>query len=434
MSYGTANEGEVPPTKRRSDLQTQRTHTSCSDSFTVSLGLVIEYFCVCVIQTFSMESPGTELSSVGLHITTKAQVTAWASDLENLGELHNEFSADPRHLSSETSERAIETFPHLELVTAPSSPGEFTPVAAVKHDWWIPLAAMCVWFVSSITISLLNKELFGLLNIHIPCFVTGFHNFTMTVILFIIRHSVPNAPEFPSMHWATFFRYYFPIALLSSVDILATNSSFQFVSIGTITVIKSSLCVVTYCAGMAFGVERFEWSLFVCSLWILFSISLTVPKMEVHSVVGIVLLIVAVISSAIRWVWTQLRMQAALCPSPITPLQMMYVTVPANTVLLFTFGLFTEVPEFASKPARLIRHRHNFSVAVPQRRRGLNPQPDRLRRLRGLLRCDVGICLRATYLIIVSDHRWRAERSPDNFHVDAYLSGAHRSLPCDWHL
>ncbi|KAH0474550.1 MAG: uncharacterized protein KVP18_003114 [Porospora cf. gigantea A] len=300
-----------------------------------------------------MDSPGTELSSVGLHITTKAQVTAWASDLENLGELHNELSADPRHLSSETSERAIETFPHLELVTAPSSPGDFTLVAASKQNWWIPLAAMCVWFVSSITISLLNKELFGLLSIHIPCFVTGFHNFTMTVILFIIRHSVPNAPEFPSMHWATFFRYYFPIALLSSVDILATNSSFQFVSIGTITVIKSSLCVVTYCAGMAFGVERFEWSLFVCSLWILFSISLTVPKMEVHSVVGIVLLIVAVISSAIRWVWTQLRMQAALCPSPITPLQMMYVTVPANTVLLFTFGLFTEVPEFANTISRL---------------------------------------------------------------------------------
>eukprot|EP00923_Selenidium_pygospionis_P010349 GHVN01017986.1.p1 GENE.GHVN01017986.1~~GHVN01017986.1.p1 ORF type:complete len:286 (+),score=39.97 GHVN01017986.1:248-1105(+) len=118
------------------------------------------------------------------------------------------------------------------------------------------------------------------------------------------------------------------------------------VSIAVITVMKSAICAVTYVICVAFGLEQFNLSLLAVVVGIIGSISLTVPAMEIESNWGIVVLVIAVISGALRWVIVHSQLHHTHLS--YGAVQLSLLTQPVATVFIAFPAVLIDVPKIGA--------------------------------------------------------------------------------------
>eukprot|EP01069_Polyplicarium_translucidae_P001446 Polyplicarium_translucidae@DN1664_c0_g1_i1.p1 len=191
------------------------------------------------------------------------------------------------------------------------------------------------WYISSISITACNKYLFDSLDFAYPVLVTFIHFAFMSILLRMGFSSLSFFPDLPFVEVGHYLRFVLPIALCSAGEIALTNLSYTMVSISVITVLKSSLVVVTYLFAIVLGLEKFCLRLMGVVMFIVASISVTVPGMEIDNALGLVLLGVAVLCAACRWVFVHHQLQH----DQYLPVQLMLLTQPLATIFLAPFAV-----------------------------------------------------------------------------------------------
>lgn len=203
------------------------------------------------------------------------------------------------------------------------------------------------WYTISLSLTAVNKYLFDILNLNFPVTVTFIHFAFVSLLLrigFAYCMCFPNMPQIDLRGYVTFI---IPIGLLTATDIALTNISYTMVSISVITVMKSSICAVTYFLCILFGLETFSYMLTGIVLMIVVSISATVPSMEIHDYWGPALLAVAVLGASLRWVIVHHQLQR----SNYRPMELMVLTQPIATVFMAIPTVAIELPRLAGQHA-----------------------------------------------------------------------------------
>eukprot|EP00923_Selenidium_pygospionis_P010348 GHVN01017985.1.p1 GENE.GHVN01017985.1~~GHVN01017985.1.p1 ORF type:complete len:382 (+),score=44.04 GHVN01017985.1:254-1399(+) len=206
--------------------------------------------------------------------------------------------------------------------------------------------SIALWYSVSITLTALNKVLFSTLNVQFPILITFTH---FAFVSLLLRMGVACSNSFyglPTIQWGAFLKTILPIGFLTAVDIALTNIAYRMVSIAVITVMKSAICAVTYVICVAFGLEQFNLSLLAVVVGIIGSISLTVPAMEIESNWGIVVLVIAVISGALRWVIVHSQLHHTHLS--YGAVQLSLLTQPVATVFIAFPAVLIDVPKIGA--------------------------------------------------------------------------------------
>ncbi|CEM00969.1 unnamed protein product [Vitrella brassicaformis CCMP3155] len=190
--------------------------------------------------------------------------------------------------------------------------------------------AVLSWYAASLSLTFLMKYILDTLGFQYPILVTFIHFGFMSLLLRSSFAFLSWFPDFPAISGTMYLRFIVPIALCTAADISLSNESYSMVSVSVMTVIKSSIVVVTYLLGLAFGLEVFRCLTLLLVGLIMGAISLTVRDMEVHNSLGVVFLLGAVVASAIRWVIIHHMLQTR----HLQPLQLLILTQPAATFCL----------------------------------------------------------------------------------------------------
>ncbi|KAF4695452.1 hypothetical protein FOZ60_004528 [Perkinsus olseni] len=201
--------------------------------------------------------------------------------------------------------------------------------------------AILGWYVTSMSITALNKYLFSNLGVKFPLIVTFIHFSTTSIVLYLLFALWPSKFERPVISTKEYMRAIVPIAVCAASDIGLSNLSYSRISITAMTVVKSSAVVVTYLVGLLFGIEKFRWPIMACALTIMIAISSSVPGMQVDDWLGILFVALAVLCTAFRWVLVQTQ-----C-TQFSAVQLMYLTQPISALALLPLAIILDASHLA---------------------------------------------------------------------------------------
>eukprot|EP00922_Rhytidocystis_sp_ex-Travisia-forbesii_P016762 GHVS01025047.1.p1 GENE.GHVS01025047.1~~GHVS01025047.1.p1 ORF type:complete len:252 (+),score=36.00 GHVS01025047.1:189-944(+) len=118
------------------------------------------------------------------------------------------------------------------------------------------VGAVLWWYFTSITMTFVNKYLFGLHTLHFnyQLLVTFAHFGFMSILLLMGFYSSRWFPPMPHITISRYCRFIVPISFFTAVDVALGNEAYSLVGVSTMTVIKSSVVVFTYLLSVLSGV------------------------------------------------------------------------------------------------------------------------------------------------------------------------------------
>ena len=188
----------------------------------------------------------------------------------------------------------------------------------------------------SLSLTGLNKFMFGVLDLKIPLLAT-LANFSL-VTLFLRRLYAFNGRRRPTISAAEYWKFLVPIALFTALDVGLSNLSYSLVSISAMTVIKSTNIVVTYAVSVAFGLEVFRWRVFSACLLVLGGVCVaTAQGMEIKRFRGVIFLVGAVFSLSMRWVLVHRLTR------DFEALDLVFLTLPISAIFILPVAFYVEL-------------------------------------------------------------------------------------------
>ena len=175
-----------------------------------------------------------------------------------------------------------------------------------------------IWFTASIFIAFANKRLLSGLDFHFPFFLTFTTNMGVAAITWCVtRIAIFGQPPVPQR---TYRRVVIPMALATTLDIGFSNWSLIMLSVSFHVIIKGTAPLFVMLCGMALRVERpsrrmpLAVALIVSGLSLVACDRLSLPDRPL----GILLGIISVTFTGLRWALTQLLVSGSL-QSPNEP-------------------------------------------------------------------------------------------------------------------
>ncbi|SOV79268.1 triose or hexose phosphate/phosphate translocator, putative [Plasmodium sp. gorilla clade G3] len=107
-----------------------------------------------------------------------------------------------------------------------------------------------------------------------------------------------------------YIKYIISISALLGLSVVTGNSAYSYLEIPIISVIKSSSLIVIYFLSIRFGLKEFKLSLLCSILTILTGVIMSITSLKIDSLFGIFLLIISVISSSFKWVFTNVLLRS----------------------------------------------------------------------------------------------------------------------------
>jgi len=195
------------------------------------------------------------------------------------------------------------------------------------------------WYCSSIALTMFNKIIWTQmpnarnLTASLIALQSVVMSFVILVLAFLGRVDLSFA-TFRNIAFA-----FLPMATLASMDIACTNSAYSYITVSMVVVIKSAIPCLTYICGALVGLNTICCKKITSLLWIILTVSFTLKEMEVDSskYEGIILTVLAVIASAIRWTLTQVFIKPnSKCrfrsnqgiPDVLSPIQLISIQQP----------------------------------------------------------------------------------------------------------
>ena len=171
------------------------------------------------------------------------------------------------------------------------------------------LFCLTVWFTASIFIAFSSKHLLSNVHFHYPFFLAFCTNSGVGIISFFVTR-VPALRQ-PSIPRRTFLRNVVPLAAATTLDIGFSNWSLMFLAVSMHTILKGSAPLFVLICGLLLRVESPSWRtpfaivLIVGGLSLVVCDRLTLPDRPL----GLLLGIVSVSFTGLRWALTQLLMR-----------------------------------------------------------------------------------------------------------------------------
>ncbi|KEG04084.1 hypothetical protein YYE_00986 [Plasmodium vinckei vinckei] len=130
-----------------------------------------------------------------------------------------------------------------------------------------------------------------------------------------------------------YIRYIVLISALLGLSSITGNSSYSYLEIPAISVIKSSSLVLIYCLSIKYGLKKFKCSLLISILTILMGVIMSITTLKIDSLFGVFLLIIYVISASYKWVFTDMllkstSMKAHVILLHIYQISMLIIAIP----------------------------------------------------------------------------------------------------------
>jgi solute carrier family 35 protein C2 len=171
---------------------------------------------------------------------------------------------------------------------------------------------LMVWFTSSIFIAFANKRLLSHLDFHFPFFLTFATNAGVASTSWCVTRFERFAqPPVPSR---TYWRVIVPMGLATTLDVGFSNWSLIMLSVSFHVIIKGTSPLFVMLCGMMLGVERCSRRMPLTVVLIVSGLSLvacdrlTLPERPL----GILLGIISVTFTGLRWALTQLLVRGSL--------------------------------------------------------------------------------------------------------------------------
>lgn len=76
------------------------------------------------------------------------------------------------------------------------------------------------------------------------------------------------------------------VAIFTAAEVALSNQAYSMVSVAALTVLKSTLVAATYVASIITGLETFKLRLALVLVWIITSVAISVPGMEIGNPYG----------------------------------------------------------------------------------------------------------------------------------------------------
>ncbi|KJP87218.1 hypothetical protein AK88_03135 [Plasmodium fragile] len=107
-----------------------------------------------------------------------------------------------------------------------------------------------------------------------------------------------------------YIKYIISIAALLGLSVVTGNSAYSYLEIPVISVIKSSSLILIYFLSIKFGLKEFKCSLLCSILTILMGVIMSITTLKIDSLFGIFLLVISVIASSLKWVFTNVLLRS----------------------------------------------------------------------------------------------------------------------------
>ncbi|CAA9990976.1 transporter, putative [Plasmodium knowlesi strain H] len=178
-------------------------------------------------------------------------------------------------------------------------------------------------FVNVIKFIILISSIFsfGTLSTAITKYIIFVKKFTYTQIItlleFFIMYLILKLVTFcgkmkssTNLTRKEYIKYIISISALLGLSVVTGNSAYSYLEIPVISVIKSSSLILIYFLSIKFGLKEFKCSLFCSILTILMGVIMSVITLKIDSLFGIFLLVISVIASSLKWVFTNVLLRS----------------------------------------------------------------------------------------------------------------------------
>lgn len=196
------------------------------------------------------------------------------------------------------------------------------------------------WYLSSSILVSSNKVLFDVLGLSIPLLVTFIHFSLTSFLMVIIQRRSPESFGSITVSREEFVRWIVPVAVCTAGDVGLSNMAYSRLPISVMTILKSSAPVCIYITAILFGIEPFRWKTASICVIIATSVGFAIPstyksssEKEYEYFTGIVLVVIAVVCLALRWVFVQTLTRR------YSPHQLLYLIQPTSALVLLPFAL-----------------------------------------------------------------------------------------------
>ena len=223
------------------------------------------------------------------------------------------------------------------------------------------LGCIAVWFTAGVFIAFASKHLLSKLDFHFPFFLAFCSNSGVAILAFLATR-IPALRQ-PAMPRRTFLRNVVPLAFATTMDIGFSNWSLIYLAVSLHTILKGTGPLFVLIFGLVIGVESLNWRTPIAIVLIVVGLTLVVfDRLKLPDrPLGVVLGLVSVSFTGLRWALTQLLMQgrnsggSAPQPRPrIHPLSTMLYTMPVVAfgamvcVLIGEREVFVALAEYAA--------------------------------------------------------------------------------------
>ncbi|CXJ20796.1 phosphate translocator, putative [Plasmodium berghei] len=193
------------------------------------------------------------------------------------------------------------------------------------------LLISCIFSLGSFSTTI-TKYIFFVKKFNYTQIVSFFEFLVMFLILktFIFFAKIKSST---SLTRKQYIRYIVFISALLGLSAISGNSAYSYLEIPVISVIKSSSLVLIYFLSIKFGLKEFKCSLLVSILTILMGVIMSITTLKIDSLFGVFLLIIYVISSSFKWVFTDIllkstSMKAHIILLHIYQISMLIIIIP----------------------------------------------------------------------------------------------------------
>ncbi|CAH1992417.1 unnamed protein product [Acanthoscelides obtectus] len=198
-----------------------------------------------------------------------------------------------------------------------------------------------IYYIPSIGLTFYQRWLFQ--SFRFPLITVLIHMIVKYVLAMILRKIISKKQGKPriQLSWKEYVLSVSPTGIFSGIDIGFSNWGLELISVSLYTMTKSTTIVFILLFSLLFKLEKKSWNLIVIVVMITIGLILFTYKSTQFNFLGFVLLLLASISSGIRWTCIQLLLQKSKIGMK-NPLDMMYYMQPWMIISVLPFAMWIE--------------------------------------------------------------------------------------------
>jgi len=201
------------------------------------------------------------------------------------------------------------------------------------------------WYATSISMSLVNKAVYGVFygGFPFPVLMTLINFVTKALFASFFIHIISPRPGL-RLTWDQWRTMALPVSFSMAGDVSASNLSLLTISLSFYTMVKPFQLVFVLIFAVAMGLEKPSMALAATIVVISVGTALASSGELEFSWVGFLLVIASTVLSGFRWAMSQKLLQGVGqgLEEPLDPIATMYITLPAASAALLPLFLAVE--------------------------------------------------------------------------------------------